>query len=155
VKDLYHGRLDPRSVEGLLNEISHKKLGTSSDYDVVASSSAEAANGESNNQILKELHQYTQHLPIETANAYNMIFIRITDIKNADAKGWQHRPVYRVSFSQRFFCLFFNTYLIQIAWMYFYVYRNIDRAKSELMKLFTLRPTIKNHVNIWKPGFEL
>jgi hypothetical protein len=39
--------------------------------------------------------------------------------------------------------------------MYYYVYHNAERAKNEMMQLFTLRPTLKSHINIWIPGFEL
>jgi hypothetical protein len=39
--------------------------------------------------------------------------------------------------------------------MYYHVYHNIEKAKAEIMKLVTLKTTVKNHINIWKPGFEL
>ncbi|KAI9264814.1 hypothetical protein BY458DRAFT_513660 [Sporodiniella umbellata] len=78
-----------------------------------------------------------EHLPPDVAIAYEYIFKRLLDLVISDTKGWQHRPVYR------------------LAWMHYYIFLNAERAKAELMKLFMLKSTIKNHINIWKPGFEL
>ncbi|CEG84794.1 hypothetical protein RMATCC62417_18548 [Rhizopus microsporus] len=77
------------------------------------------------------------YMPLDVASAYSAILKRLVDITHADTKNWHHRPVYR------------------IAWIHYYIFRNPDKAKSELVKLFTLKPTIKNHINIWKPTSEL
>lgn len=115
-KDLYHGRLEPKTVEQLLaneKEISTKKTDATSDDEVIyVGSSMDMMNSydtqSPNNQVLKELNQYTGHLPAETARAYNGIFQRITDIRTADTKGWHHRPVYRVT------CYFLIVFFILI-----------------------------------------
>ncbi|CEI91811.1 hypothetical protein RMCBS344292_06089 [Rhizopus microsporus] len=77
------------------------------------------------------------YMPLDVASAYSAILKRLVDITHADTKNWHHRPIYR------------------IAWIHYHIFRNPDKAKSELVKLFTLKPTIKNHINIWKPALEL
>lgn len=103
VKNLYQGKIDAKSVEQILaneKEIGNRKTESASDDDVIyVGSSTDLPNNDATNiQILKELTQYSQHLPPETANAYKAIFARITEIRNADTKGLHHRPVYRVTY---------------------------------------------------------
>ncbi|CAO3660434.1 unnamed protein product [Rhizopus stolonifer] len=77
-----------------------------------------------------------ERLPPDVLKAYQLVFKRLLDLVNSDTKGWQHRPVYR------------------LAWMHYYIFRNSEEAKSRLLKLFSFKANIKNHINIWKPGFE-
>ncbi|KAI8378602.1 hypothetical protein BD560DRAFT_389864 [Blakeslea trispora] len=85
-----------------------------------------------------ELKQYTSHLSPDIAHVYNTIFQRLMDIRSADAKMPYHNAVYR------------------IAWMYRYIYLNPDKAKNEIIKLFTLNKTIKSHTILWEQGiFEM
>ncbi|KAI8985349.1 hypothetical protein BDB01DRAFT_787727 [Pilobolus umbonatus] len=71
------------------------------------------------------------------AKAYRLILDRLEELKRMDKKNWHHRPIYRH------------------AWMQYYVFNNAEQAKIELLQLFTFKPTIKNYITIWKPGFEL
>ncbi|OBZ89568.1 Histone transcription regulator 3 [Choanephora cucurbitarum] len=85
-----------------------------------------------------ELNQYTSHLSSDTAHVYNTIFQRLMDIRSMDAKTPYHNAVYRIS------------------WMYRYVYLNAEKAKNEIIKLFTLNKTVKSHIIMWEQGtFEM
>jgi hypothetical protein len=105
VKYLYAGKLDAKSVIEFLDkerELQKKSIDNNTDQEVVYLGSNVVDNSthdqaaSSSNLLMSELSQKTTHLPTDTANAYNAIFKRITDIKAADNKGWHHRPVYRV-----------------------------------------------------------
>jgi hypothetical protein len=38
--------------------------------------------------------------------------------------------------------------------MHYYIYRDAEQAKADLMPLFALKSNLKSHISIWKPGFE-
>jgi hypothetical protein len=38
--------------------------------------------------------------------------------------------------------------------MHYYIYRDAEKAKAEMMPLFALKSNLKSHISIWKPGFE-
>lgn len=92
VKNLYRGKLDAKSVELLLANEKEINTESASEDDIIYMGSS--TDIEPN--VAKELSQYSQHLSPDIANAYHAIFQRIMDIRNADTKGWHHRPVYRV-----------------------------------------------------------
>ncbi|KAI7905962.1 uncharacterized protein BX663DRAFT_483630 [Cokeromyces recurvatus] len=144
LKYLYKNELNVEIAEELLAKekiLNTKKQEDNSNQDVTnienSTNITEKEINSMNNQILIDLSQDTMHLSSDIANIYNSIHQRLIDIRAADSKGVHHRVTYR------------------LAWMYHYVYRNTEKAKTELLKLFTLKPTIKNHITIWKPGFEL
>ncbi|KAG1115147.1 hypothetical protein G6F42_014009 [Rhizopus arrhizus] len=154
VKFLYQGKMDASTVlvflnkEKSLQQASSLKQQEDGDSDVVyMGSSADTmsavpqeqrpAPSSAINRVSNELKMHSAHLPDDTANAYNSIFKRITEIRAADSKGWHHRPVYR------------------IAWMYYHVYHQTEEAKSYLLQLFSLKGNSKHHTNMWKHGFEL
>lgn len=114
VKFLYQGKMDASTVlvflnkEKSLQQASSLKQQEDGDSDVVyMGSSADTmsavpqeqrpAPSSAINRVSNELKMHSAHLPDDTANAYNSIFKRITEIRAADSKGWHHRPVYRVS----------------------------------------------------------
>ncbi|KAI9478245.1 MAG: hypothetical protein EXX96DRAFT_570148 [Benjaminiella poitrasii] len=144
VKYLCKGELDTKTVEELL--VNEKTLNVrtqeeNSDQDVIyLASNTESTQKDLNSmpsQLMADLSRDTTHLTSEMANVYTTILQRLIGIRAADSKGVHHRVTYR------------------LAWMYYHVYRNTEKAKEELLKLFTLKPTIKSHITIWKPGFEL
>ncbi|KAI8060297.1 hypothetical protein BC940DRAFT_160374 [Gongronella butleri] len=71
-----------------------------------------------------------------TKKAFDMLFEKLLDIQRVDKKHWHHRPIYR------------------LAWMHDKIYADPDKAKDELLQLFTLKATNKGVVNIWKPDLE-
>ncbi|KAI8639579.1 hypothetical protein BD408DRAFT_371457 [Parasitella parasitica] len=146
VKFLYQGQIDSKTALDFL--FKEKSLQGPEEKDVEVVHVGNHADGvtavvqeqrpvSATDKVLNDLKQHSAHLPVDTANAYNAIFKRITDIRTADSKGWHHRPIYR------------------IAWMYYHVYHQTEEAKSELLNLFSLKGNSKYHVNIWKHGFEL
>lgn len=64
---------------------------------VILGSTLDLKNTEKSSALLQELQSQSSHLPIETANAYNLIFQRLSEIRGIDSKNWQHRAIYRVS----------------------------------------------------------
>lgn len=38
--------------------------------------------------------------------------------------------------------------------MHYYIYRDAEQAKADMMPLFALKSNLKSHISIWKPGFE-
>ncbi|KAF7726581.1 Histone transcription regulator 3 [Apophysomyces ossiformis] len=76
------------------------------------------------------------HLSAEEEKAYEIIFKKLSEIRKVDKKKWHHRPIYLH------------------AWMYYYVYKNPEKAKAELSQFFTLKTNTKSPISIWKPDFE-
>ncbi|CEP09034.1 hypothetical protein, partial, partial [Parasitella parasitica] len=146
VKFLYRGKIDAKTALDFLFKEKSLQEPEEKDPNVVHASNLVEGNiataqeqrpVSATDRLLNDLKRHSAYLPVDTANAYNAIFKRITDIRAADSKGWHHRPIYR------------------IAWMYYHVYHQIEEAKSELLNLFSLKGNSKYHVNIWKHGFEL
>ncbi|GAN06215.1 hypothetical protein MAM1_0115c05695 [Mucor ambiguus] len=159
VKFLHQGKIDATTVleflnkEQLLQQASSLKqqreekdsdvvhMGSSVDNMVVVQTQEQqprpAPSSSATDRVLNELTIFSEHLPNNTANAYNSIFKRLVEIRAADSKGLHHRVIYRM------------------AWMYYHVYHQTDEAKSSLLQLFSLKGNSKHHANIWKHGFEL
>ncbi|KAI8579278.1 hypothetical protein K450DRAFT_242493 [Umbelopsis ramanniana AG] len=76
------------------------------------------------------------HLKSEEAAAYQLIFDRLAMVRKIDRRHWHHRPIFRH------------------AWMHYYIYRDAEQAKADMMPLFALKSNLKSHISIWKPGFE-
>jgi hypothetical protein len=103
VKYLYAGKLDAKSVMEFLDkekDLQKNNVDDNADQEIIyLGNNVDNVNSDQaspSNFLMSELNQQTQHLPMDTANAYNAIFKRITDIRATDIKGWHHRPVYRV-----------------------------------------------------------
>jgi hypothetical protein len=88
-------------IELLENEKAlHKSPNTEEEADqevMILGSSSDIKNAGKSSAVLQELLSQLSHLPIETANAYNLVFQRLSEIRGVDSKNWQHRAIYRVS----------------------------------------------------------
>ncbi|KAI9260891.1 hypothetical protein EDC94DRAFT_610142 [Helicostylum pulchrum] len=140
VKYFYQGKLQTKDVEELLaaESLLHKNPHNAADQDIIfLGSSNDRTFADKCSTLFEELDQQTGHLPADCALMYNAIFIKLSEMRVNDSKNSQHRTIYRM------------------AWMYYHIYRNAEKAKSEIMKLFNLKVLTKSYISIWKPGFEL
>ncbi|KAI7893343.1 uncharacterized protein EV154DRAFT_501727 [Mucor mucedo] len=142
VKYFYQGKLEAADVQEFLareRALHHvqTKDNVAEQEVVFLENSTDAVIAENSSLLSKELKLQSGYLSEESANAYNAIFLRLSEMRIADNKSWQHRTIYR------------------IAWMYHNIYQNSEKAKSELLKLFNLKVITKSYITIWKPGFEL
>ncbi|KAJ3058952.1 Histone transcription regulator 3, partial [Podochytrium sp. JEL0797] len=71
-----------------------------------------------------------------TLRAYDRIQQELSYIKRIDKKKWQHRP-------------YWKSY-----WLYVHVYKDLEKAKLEILSLFQLRSNARSFINFWRPEFE-
>lgn len=121
VKFFYRGKIDAKTVQEYLSkEKSLQQQEVDPDVVYIGSSNADDATTSQEQQqpnsaadkLLSGLNQYTAHLPVDTANAYNAIFNRIAEIRVADSKGWHHRPIYRVCANKTIYDFTFTNHLL-------------------------------------------
>lgn len=104
VKYFYQGKLEAADVqEFLARERALHNVQTKdnvAEQEVVfLGNSTDAGIAENSSLLSKELKLQSGYLSEESANAYNAIFLRLSEMRIADNKSWQHRTIYRVSHS--------------------------------------------------------
>lgn len=102
VKYFHQGKLEAIDVHELLaseralHNVQPMEDGTEQEV-VFLGSSTDNSIAEKSSLLLQELKPQTCHLPLETARAYNAVFLRLSEMRITDNKSWQHRTIYRVS----------------------------------------------------------
>lgn len=102
VKYFYQGKLEAADVQEFLareRALHHVQTKENvAEQEVVYLGSNIGTNiAENSSLLLKELKLQSGHLLEESADAYNAIFLRLSEMRIADNKSWQHRTIYRVS----------------------------------------------------------
>lgn len=114
VKYFYQGKLEPTDVQEFLareKALHNARTRENSEQEIVfLGSSADAGIVENASVLIQDLKSQTGHLTIETAHAYQAVFLRLSEMRIIDNKSWQHRTIYRVSTLEVFdFCsMIFN-----------------------------------------------
>ncbi|KAJ3282645.1 Histone transcription regulator 3 [Borealophlyctis nickersoniae] len=68
--------------------------------------------------------------------AFDRLAKELRRARQIDKKRWQHKPSSK------------------LAWLYYYVHKQPEKAKNELMVNFSLKPMSKSVAYFWKPEFE-
>ncbi|CAO3593379.1 unnamed protein product [Absidia cylindrospora] len=146
LKYLYRGMIEPSDVTFYLNQASSMHNGdqppttTTSTAPMPLSRAAEDSNSMTGivdlttDDDTSQLQQKPK--PIGKMEAYDLLFDKLTELRKGDKKHVCHRPVYK------------------IAWMHYKIYNDAQKAKTEILHLFTVKQTNKGLVNIWRPDHE-
>ncbi|CAG8436798.1 10932_t:CDS:10 [Scutellospora calospora] len=83
----------------------------------------------------------------EYQRAYNLICMKLENIRKADKNKWHHRPVFRLALTL--------SMSFKHAWLINHVEQKPEEAKALLQNLFQLKASSnKSVMNVWKPEFE-
>ncbi|ORZ15034.1 hypothetical protein BCR42DRAFT_353065 [Absidia repens] len=146
LKYLYRGMIEPSDVTFYLNQASSMHSAdqppttTTSTAPMPLSRAAEDSNSMTGivdlttDDDASQLQQKPK--PIGKMEAFDLIFDKLTELRKRDKKHVCHRPVYK------------------IAWMHYKIYNDAQKAKTEILQLFTVKQTNKGLVNIWRPDHE-